>query len=635
MPVIIPVIVGAIAGKLGSMILEDLMSPKPVNEGEDAFLKGLKQNQGKRLKDLPPPAPVQNPDLIQNYDNSTVSYNTQNIFIQNNFYFTPVLAPTVNINLLSIPPRRLPKEADGQTTYYTPVGNSITVKEALTERKFGRLLHRPLNNKTYKFRVAKYDKLAAEFAEKNNRGKDRLSYWMAAQTAIGYEAVEDLLPPDGKRIKWDVKEISPDLDEPLSLWDATAIIGANSLKGFRGDIGLIFGLEALHVIAKDFNLSRINAYQEITGLIPMDYEIVEYEPEIKNTYKETEVNFSATHSALIPAIYDILGGDIWKSDIFKNGEVSIEGWLRSAGFEQYTKDSENNKVAPKNLFDLMRHYLATLYFRSGFHRLPAEVPESLIQDSDPNKNKDIEISDALHFQEWQTRALDALIGQFPIEIEIEDSDLIKVGDQKLKIPLPNIAETLAELMGLSITLKSFMDANLNASMRTLAETGSARKQAIINHYLIASIQDYLGFKSRKKVLDVDFLFNPKVGTDSDTPELLSEALKTTKMKVEIEECDDDHSLEARMTTLAEAAAIIKAVHWRKVNLNDMGELKSFFKNIVDFVGETEEKKEDEFDEFIEKVEDGFINEPGMLDTTNPYGRPYDQRPKIRKLEKPT
>jgi hypothetical protein len=629
---VIPVIVGSIAVKLGAMLLKELYDAKPGNEGEDAFLRNLKQNQGNRIKEVPPPAPVQNVDIVQVYDHSKISYNQQNIYIENNFYYRPILAPNIQKNI-SIPPRRLPKEADGQTAYNTPNGTSISVKQALADRKFGALLHRPLNKRKYKFRVAKYDKIATEFAEQNEQGKERLAFWIAAQMAKGYEVKEEELDEDGKRYSWDVETKEAELDKPLSLWDATALIGANSLKGFRGDIGLIYGLKALHTIAKDFNLSRINSYQEITGLIPLEYEIVEYEPEIQNTYQETEVNFSASHLALIPKIYEILGGNIWESEPFSQGEVLIEGWLRSAGLKQYEEGTENNKISPQNLPDLMRHYFATLYFRSGFHRLPAEVPETLIEKKDNQNNEPYLISDSLHFQEWQTRQLDALLGQFPIEIELEDSDLIKVGDQKLKISLPNIAETLAELTGLSILIKSFLEANLNASMRTLAEVGSTRKQAIINHYLTASIQDYLGFKATKKTIDVDFLFNPKVGTDPGIPELISEALKSTTQKVEIEESDDEHSLEAQMTTLIEAARIIKAVYWRKVNPNDPNELKSFFKSIVDTLEKEGEVKDDEFDEFLEKVEDGYINQPGMIDTVNPYGRPYDQRPKIRKLGK--
>jgi hypothetical protein len=630
-----PIPIIPIAVRLGEMILKDLFFPKSANQGEDAFLQGLKQGQGKRIKDLPPPPQVKEPDLIQVYETPTVSYSEQNIYIQNNFYYSPILAPQIQ-NPPIIPPRRLPKEADGQTAFATPAGKSIAVKESLTERKFGTLLHRPLNQKPYKFQVAKYDKIGAEFNAKNEQGKERLALWIAAQSTLSdFEVKEkDLDETEGKRSSWDISLEEPQLEEPLKLWDATVLIGANNLKGFRGDIGLIFGLEALHTIAKDFNLSRINAYQEISGIIPLNYEIVEYEPDIENNYKETDIDFSPTHLALIPKIYDILGGKLWETDPFQKGEVLIEGWLRASGLEQYKENSEHNKIAVKNFPDLIRHYLATLYFRSGFHRFPAEVPKSLIQANDPDQNESLSISDSLHFQEWQTRQLDALLGQFPIEIEIEDSDLIKVGQQKMTIKLPNIAETLAELTGLGITLKAFLEANLNASMRTLAEVGSTRKQAIVNHYLTASIQDYLGFKSRKKLIDVDFLFNPQVGSDPDTPELISEALKSTSAKVEIEESDDDNSLEAHMATLIETARIIKAVHWRKVNLNDMSELKSLFKNVVDFVKENDEKKEDELDEFIEKVEDGFINEPGMLDTINPYGRPYQQRPKIRKLGTP-
>jgi hypothetical protein len=592
----------------------------------DVIPKPPVKTRPKPLGPNPTPPPIAQPDIVQNYETTTIVQNTTNnqIFITNNYNFSPVLAPNVQ-NPVVIPPRRLPKESDGQTAFNTPAGKSISVKEALTERTFGKLLHRPLNRKKLEIPIVPTADVKQEFQDKSQAAMEKIAEWLTTQQT----------------------GIPPEDDKQFEFWDTAALISATSLRGFTGDIGFMFGLETLHILARECMRCSLNAFQEVTGLIPIEYEIVDFNPKPTNKYQESEQEFTNISSTLLSKVYRILGGSLWDSEPITSREFYLENGIRIAGFEQY-KENDNDEyqqeekfateVKPVNirhLPDLLMYAAATLYYRSGFHRLPAEVPESLIQDADANKNKDLTISDTLHFQEWQTRQLDALIGQFPIEIEIEDSDLVKVGDQKLNISLPNLSETLAELMGLSITMKSFLDANLNASMRTLAEVGSTRKQAISNYYLTASIQDYLGFKSQQKTIDVDFLFNPKVGTDPNVPELISEALKSTSMKVQIEECDDEHSLEARMTALAEAAAIIKAVHWRKVNLNDMDGLKSFFKNIVNFVNETEEKKEDEFDEFIEKVEDGFINEPGMIDTVNPYGRPYDQRPKIRKLGNPT
>lgn len=634
MPAWIPFTI-AVGGTLGKMIIDHLVSPPGTENTADAYLRGLKQGERKRIKEVPPPVVVKEPETVIVREVPVVSHPEQPIYTRQINIYVPILVPQVR-SIPAIAARRLPNEADGQSDYDTPAGKSISIKDSIGDRVFGLLLHRPLNRNPYKFRVAKYEKFQTEFSEKNQKGLLKFAGWLAWQNATESKVTEEELDDDDsdvKRSKWDVEYKQDAEDEKFSIWDSTALIASNNLKGFTGEIGMIYGLEGLHALAKEFSLSRINAYQAVNGLIPLDYEIVEFEPEIPVTYKQAEITFDSSSNSFVPKIWEILGGRLWESEPFKKGEVMVEGWLQSAGLEQY-KEKEYDKVAIKNLPDLIRHFFATNYFRSGFHRLPLSVPESLIEPKKDDNDDPLFISDNLHYQEWLIKQLDALFGQFPIEIEIEDSDLVQVGDQKLEIKLPNIAETLAEIMGLMLTIKGTGEANLNSSLRTLAETGSTRKQAIINHYLMASIQDYLGFKSQKKLLDVDFSFNPSEGSDPNKPQSISNALKSTTQKVEIEECDDESSLESQLKTLIEAANITKSVHFKKVNPYDISGLRKYFKDIVKILKEEDEKSKEELDDFIEKVEDGFINEPGMKDTINPYGRPYDRRPKIRKLGKP-
>jgi hypothetical protein len=47
--------------------------------------------------------------------------------------------------------------------------------------------------------------------------------------------------------------------------------------------------------------------------------------------------------------------------------------------------------------------------------------------------------------------------------------------------------------------------------------------------------------------------------------------------------------------------------------------------------QTENDKENKFDGFIESAESGFIAKAGITDNVNPYGRPYDERPKIKEI----
>jgi hypothetical protein len=53
-------------------------------------------------------------------------------------------------------------------------------------------------------------------------------------------------------------------------------------------------------------------------------------------------------------------------------------------------------------------------------------------------------------------------------------------------------------------------------------------------------------------------------------------------------------------------------------------------------GESEEDGEtlDDFDIWLNRAEGGFIDEAGISDPVNPYGREFDRRPRIRKIGNP-
>jgi hypothetical protein len=98
--------------------------------------------------------------------------------------------------------------------------------------------------------------------------------------------------------------------------------------------------------------------------------------------------------------------------------------------------------------------------------------------------------------------------------------------------------------------------------------------------------------------------------------------------------------------LLQAAAIIKAVHWQKIDSKQdtKTQLLNLLKGTVDLAGITtnpkkltidgEEKKFDpsqNFEDFLDNVEDGFRNTTGVTDIQNPYGKTPDRRPRIREI----
>jgi len=95
--------------------------------------------------------------------------------------------------------------------------------------------------------------------------------------------------------------------------------------------------------------------------------------------------------------------------------------------------------------------------------------------------------------------------------------------------------------------------------------------------------------------------------------------------------------------LLQAAAIIRAVHWQRIDTktDTKSQLLGILKGSVDLAasiqspnGGNNEKTfdpENNFEDFIDNVEDGFRNTTGISDIQNPYGKPPNRRPRIRQI----
>jgi hypothetical protein len=263
-----------------------------------------------------------------------------------------------------------------------------------------------------------------------------------------------------------------------------------------------------------------------------------------------------------------------------------------------------------------------IYERLGVDQYPVTVPVSLT-GTDTSTTK---INSITQFQSWQTKQLYNMIGRYPIKIKVSDSDLVKTGNQSVDLEFPNLAETLAEIMGILILMNGKDDALMTIGLKTLAEVGSTRKQTIIDYRLTQAIASYLGFKTKQKSENIEFLFNPLVGSDGN-PESLARALTNSTQSIKVEEEDEERTLEQKLIILVEAARIIKGRFFQKMSDKN---LDSWIQGIKDLATAADSAGED-FDSYIEKVERGFIDEAGITDQLHPYGRNFDQRPRIREI----
>ena len=106
--------------------------------------------------------------------------------------------------------------------------------------------------------------------------------------------------------------------------------------------------------------------------------------------------------------------------------------------------------------------------------------------------------------------------------------------------------------------------------------------------------------------------------------------------------------------LLHAAAVIRAMHWEETGLENIGNrmkalsvraaefpesgklTADLLKNIGlnDDPNEGDGEVQDDFDIWLNAAETGFIDQPGITDAINPYGREFERRPKIRKIGSP-
>jgi len=215
--------------------------------------------------------------------------------------------------------------------------------------------------------------------------------------------------------------------------------------------------------------------------------------------------------------------------------------------------------------------------------------------------------------------IDALVGQFPIKIEVEDTDVTKEGDQKQTITIPNLAEGIAELIGIGTINRTITDATLNASIRSLVDIASTKNETTKVYFLIQAIVDYLGFKTKEKTIDLPITCNPSEADD------VEKFLKESKQKIKVVEEDDKGNLQEHLQTLLTAAAIIKAALSRQ--FKNPVDVKDFLRKQAKADASSNDS---DFRQFLEEVEQGFIskNIPAGEYKNQPYGNPQEQRPRI-------
>lgn len=280
----------------------------------------------------------------------------------------------------------------------------------------------------------------------------------------------------------------------------------------------------------------------------------------------------------------------------------------------------------------------------GIAKFPGKMPSTIIQTIPKKGERPAEpplepVGDWVDLFMWNFKRDDERWGQWEIQIDVKDSDLTKEGDQGKSIKFPNLAESVAEIEGQILSLLTNVEALVAIQTKCLVESGMARQEAIKGYLASKAIIKYMAFKSTEIDVSVPMTFT--AGAES-----ISDLIKESEGHIKGTDYTEKETLRDILLDLLQAAAVIRAVHWQKIDTktDTKSQLLGLLKGSVDLANtltkpqstaeDSDGNKFDpaqDFEDFIDSVEDGFTNSTGITDIQNPYGKSRDRRPRIRQI----
>lgn len=482
--------------------------------------KYLQENsaQQKPIIDQPSQPPAQPAPIPKtSYQTKQNEYPTQNYNPTNN-PFDAIKWPQILPNLEKNAGSKLPKEADGQTPFKTPAGNSIDLQKDVSQRTFGGILWNPLIDSSIKIVDVPLDDVPQRFNDATKKGIELL--------------------------------INALFSENHNTWDKAAFIMPDNLVGFNGNINLQIGLMYLKVLALIYRKDSERALIEVNDYISTSFDVqIEYLPPHDPNFKEFIGNESDENLDSDAINFDIAALD------------SLDDIRKVL----------NPDAFPGNFAPLFNQD------RTEYESAKAEEEKLLNWDSE---SLTYQVSSYPELMLYFVQELDALIGEFPSKIEIEDADLTKEGDQKKTIYIGNIAEGITELYGLLISNSLQTDVSTNVLLRLIPEIIRLRQIGLTTQDVVVANRDFLGYKSKEVQRDVksNFTTIPETNNIADIGDF-SKLLSTHIDKYKTEEFDQNETLMDYLLRLMYLAGILKKVHLKTPE--DVDEMFNKEKEIID------------------------------------------------------
>lgn len=261
--------------------------------------------------------------------------------------------------------------------------------------------------------------------------------------------------------------------------------------------------------------------------------------------------------------------------------------------------------------------LRLVALRIGVTQYPASVPENLLTNL---PQRQIRLQSLTELFGWYVKQFDALIGEFPINLKIQDIDPLTEGDQEQEIKLMNVAETLVELYALAAKTSINSDLHTNFLTRLAAEVISTKNATVVTQDYARANAQFLGYKGNPKKRKIPYSFDPE-SLDS-----LEKLLRNSEKFVVGWQEDDPESVVNYLQKIVFSAGIIKAVFFR--GGSQASQLIGELRNLIDPNSDVQQGRDEGWEAFIDAInnpESPFnansptlprVTDPNLNDATN-------------------
>lgn len=181
---------------------------------------------------------------------------------------------------------------------------------------------------------------------------------------------------------------------------------------------------------------------------------------------------------------------------------------------------------------------------------------------DPEEKVDIRsIADVLL---WQEKRRLGEMGQWMQTIEVADADLTKEGDQYKKVVLPNVAESLKEVVMQNALNARTQGLVLDVVLKILVEVCSTKMVSSQGTTILKDIQEYLDYTTQEKTFQVPIGISiPGKDLTAEDEADLGRFLEPSNQPFVSAEWDGKMSFSDTLLDILQAVSIIRAMGFKQ------------------------------------------------------------------------